>query len=136
MNEENGTNYYEIMAKRQHDHIYNKTTWIDDCVAMNIWVDYQFSKGMPFDDALSAGVDWYMNIIIVPEDEVYITGEFEPHHKSWGKRSNRWKVYPRSDKVEWQCEHGIGHGDEPHGCDGCCRSSSYPGKKAHVVITD
>ena len=22
--------------------------------------------------------------------------------------------------LEWLCEHGIGHGNHPHSCDGCC----------------
>lgn len=24
------------------------------------------------------------------------------------------------DRCEWVCAHGIGHGDHPHSCDGCC----------------
>ena len=27
---------------------------------------------------------------------------------------------------EYVCEHGIGHGNHIHGCDGCCQRADYP----------
>jgi len=41
--------------------------------------------------------------------------------------SKTWKRYPRHDKKELMCEHGVGHGGI-HGCDGCCADPSF--KKA------
>lgn len=37
----------------------------------------------------------------------------------WHWPQNRWS------KVEYACPHGIGHGEDVHGCDGCCSSPSY-----------
>jgi hypothetical protein len=27
---------------------------------------------------------------------------------------------------EYQCPHGVGHGDHIHGCDGCCQRDDFP----------
>jgi hypothetical protein len=27
---------------------------------------------------------------------------------------------------EYQCPHGVGHGNHIHGCDGCCERPDYP----------
>ena len=39
-------------------------------------------------------------------------------------------VYRMDGRVEWKCEHGVGHtvyypegSDDTHGCDGCCGKS-------------
>lgn len=40
-----------------------------------------------------------------------------------------WDKNLRADgRIEWDCPHGIGHGNHPHGCDGCCDRDDYPGK--------
>ena len=39
---------------------------------------------------------------------------------------DRWELHIRIDgRIEYDCEHGVGHGGV-HGCDGCCRKDSYP----------
>ena len=38
---------------------------------------------------------------------------------------------PRADgRMEWTCEHGVGHGNHVHGCceAGCCGRTDFPGK--------
>ena len=47
----------------------------------------------------------------------------------------RWFYCPRADgRDEYVCEHGIGHGNHVHGCDGCCRRSDFPlGQKLREV---
>lgn len=44
--------------------------------------------------------------------------------------SKTWEPYPRADgRMEWLCEHGIGHGEHSHCCDGCCDDNpTYPGR--------
>lgn len=40
-----------------------------------------------------------------------------------------WTPSPRAGgRMEWKCEHGVGHGSHIHGCDGCCSRDDYPGK--------
>jgi hypothetical protein len=40
-----------------------------------------------------------------------------------------WTEYPREDgRNEWKCEHGVGHGNHIHGCDGCCSRGDFPGR--------
>lgn len=42
----------------------------------------------------------------------------------------KWKPYPREDgRMEWLCEHGVGHGNHIHGCcrERCCTKPDYPG---------
>jgi len=47
----------------------------------------------------------------------------------------KWTPFPRADgRMEWICEHGVGHGNHVHGCDGCCGRDDYPGTK--VIKTD
>jgi len=31
-------------------------------------------------------------------------------------------------RKEWYCPHGVGHGKDIHGCDGCCSRHDFPGK--------
>jgi len=44
----------------------------------------------------------------------------------------QWTPSPREDgRMEWICEHGVGHGEHIHGCDvhdgkACCQRDSYP----------
>ena len=46
-----------------------------------------------------------------------------------------WKPCPRADgRMEYLCEHGIGHGGHIHGCDGCCSRKDYPGKKKDDIV--
>ena len=41
----------------------------------------------------------------------------------------KWKESKRANgRMEWLCEHGVGHGNHIHGCDGCCSDPSFPGK--------
>ena len=41
----------------------------------------------------------------------------------------KWEKSPRANgRMEWLCEHGIGHGNHIHGCDGCCSRDDFPGK--------
>lgn len=44
----------------------------------------------------------------------------------------RWRKSIREDgRVEFICEHGIGHGLHVHGCDGCCGRPDFPlGRRA------
>ncbi len=40
-----------------------------------------------------------------------------------------WKPCKRADgRMEWLCEHGVGHGNHVHECDGCCEREDYPGR--------
>ena len=39
----------------------------------------------------------------------------------------KWQKIKRADgRIEYVCEHGVGHGNHIHGCDGCCRRSDFP----------
>lgn len=45
------------------------------------------------------------------------------------KKTMQWIPSPRAGgRMEWECEHGIGHGNHVHGCDGCCSRDDYPGR--------
>ena len=49
----------------------------------------------------------------------------------------KWIPSPRADgRMEWICEHGVGHGNHVHGCchKGCCGRDDFPGTK--VIKTD
>jgi hypothetical protein len=38
-----------------------------------------------------------------------------------------WRKVRRSDgRIEYNCEHGVGHGLHVHGCDGCCNRTDFP----------
>jgi hypothetical protein len=37
-----------------------------------------------------------------------------------------YKVLRADGRVEYNCEHGVGHGNHVHGCDGCCRRGDCP----------
>lgn len=37
----------------------------------------------------------------------------------------KWTPYPGRD-YEWACPHGVGHGKNIHGCDGCCSDPDFP----------
>jgi len=39
--------------------------------------------------------------------------------EGWDWPQNRWL------KVEYACPHGVGHGYDIHGCDGCCAHISF-----------
>ena len=40
-----------------------------------------------------------------------------------------WHKDIRQDgRVEWICQHGVGHGNHVHGCEGCCTRKDYPGR--------
>lgn len=42
----------------------------------------------------------------------------------------KWTKITREDgRIEYVCEHGVGHGNHVHGCDSCCRRKDYPGRK-------
>jgi len=56
----------------------------------------------------------------------------DPSDPNWGRRSRYW--IKRNYRNEWTCEHGIGHGNHIHGCDGCCRGENYPGKQVIKMI--
>lgn len=51
-------------------------------------------------------------------------------------KKNKWIANHRlGGRIEFICEHGVGHypqwykdGDGIHGCDGCCRDPSFPGR--------
>ena len=49
--------------------------------------------------------------------------------ENWHWPQNRWS------KIEYACPHGIGHGEEIHGCDGCCGHSSYAQRVERQVKT-
>ena len=36
---------------------------------------------------------------------------------------------------EYQCPHGIGHGNHVHGCDGCCQREDFPLNKKNLAKT-
>ena len=36
------------------------------------------------------------------------------------------KVRRMDGRIEYNCEHGVGHGVHNHGCDGCCSRDDYP----------
>ena len=39
----------------------------------------------------------------------------------------KWIKVKRMDgRIEYNCEHGVGHGVHNHGCDGCCSREDYP----------
>lgn len=39
----------------------------------------------------------------------------------------KWEKIKRADgRIEYVCEHGVGHGEHIHGCDGCCSREDYP----------
>ena len=39
----------------------------------------------------------------------------------------KWTKSIRADgRVEYICEHGVGHGNHVHGCDGCCSREDFP----------
>ena len=40
-----------------------------------------------------------------------------------------YKVYRADGRIEYNCEHHIGHGNHIHGCDGCCDRDDFPGKE-------
>lgn len=47
-------------------------------------------------------------------------------------KSMKWYKNVREDgRIEYVCEHGVGHSNEVHGCCGysCCRRKDYPLKK-------
>jgi hypothetical protein len=42
----------------------------------------------------------------------------------------KWYKNVREDgRIEYVCEHGVGHGNHVHGCDGCCRRKDFPWRK-------
>ena len=46
-----------------------------------------------------------------------------------------WKRVIRSDgRIEWLCEHGVGHGNHIHGCDGCCSREDFPLRKEKQAV--
>ena len=39
----------------------------------------------------------------------------------------QWIKFPRMDgRLEYICEHEVGHGNHVHGCDGCCSRDDFP----------
>ena len=43
------------------------------------------------------------------------------------EQNMEWDYTPRADgREEWTCDHGVGHGDHVHGCDGCCSRADFP----------
>ena len=36
---------------------------------------------------------------------------------------------------EYNCPHGVGHGNHVHGCDGCCQRDDFPLNKANIEET-
>ena len=47
------------------------------------------------------------------------------------EKKSFWEPMPRADgRMEWTCEHGVGHGNHVHGCceAGCCGRTDFPGK--------
>lgn len=36
---------------------------------------------------------------------------------------------------EYQCPHGVGHGNHIHGCDGCCSLPDFPLNKNNIEAT-
>lgn len=46
-----------------------------------------------------------------------------------------WTFYSKSRK-EYYCEHGIGHGEHVHGCDGCCSDGLPVGLKDQLSQKD
>jgi len=36
------------------------------------------------------------------------------------------KTMRQDGRVEYTCEHGVGHGLHVHGCDGCCARPDFP----------
>jgi hypothetical protein len=55
------------------------------------------------------------------------SGEPELVFKVDDSKPMKWHKNVREDgRIEYQCEHGVGHGNHVHGCDGCCRRKDYP----------
>jgi hypothetical protein len=47
--------------------------------------------------------------------------------KKQKKGKMKWIKMVREDgRIEYLCEHGVGHGNHIHGCDGCCSRKDYP----------
>jgi hypothetical protein len=39
----------------------------------------------------------------------------------------KWqKIIREEGRIEYICEHGVGHGNHVHGCDGCCSRPDFP----------
>jgi hypothetical protein len=36
---------------------------------------------------------------------------------------------------EYQCPHGVGHGNHIHGCDGCCERDDFPLNAVNIKTT-
>ena len=65
-------------------------------------------------------------------------GYREEYERVFGKkRLNNEEDQPERDpywvlsghRGEWECPHGVGHGNHIHGCDGCCKRDDFPGRK-------
>ena len=49
----------------------------------------------------------------------------------------KWTEMPRADgRMEFQCEHGVGHGNGVHGCchEGCCGRDDFPLKNIKLEV--
>ena len=47
-----------------------------------------------------------------------------------------WSAVRREDgRREWNCPHGVGHGNHVHGCDGCCGRADFPGRPPAALLT-
>ena len=52
------------------------------------------------------------------------------------RSQKEWIIGDDGDK-EWLCEHGVGHGDHVHTCDGCCsteNTKSIRGYMTHMTV--
>jgi hypothetical protein len=53
-----------------------------------------------------------------------------------GNKLMKWTETQRSDgRIEYICEHGVGHGNHIHGCcvSNCCSRDDYPGRNKKMT---
>jgi len=68
-------------------------------------------------------------------DDDFNRESWASHLKS--EKINKWQFTKRLDgRLEWVCEHGVGHGNHIHGCceNHCCSREDYPGKQIKLHI--
>jgi hypothetical protein len=66
---------------------------------------------------------------IIAEANAQITDHSLPAPPDWPDGAEWIESPGLYGRMEWNCPHGIGHGNHIHGCDGCCQREDYPGLK-------
>jgi len=79
---------------------------------------------------------------LAEEKSPYSDGEIDLYNKvrkpppkgpTW-PRDGKW--YYTGHRGEYNCPHGVGHGNHVHGCDNCCKRDDYPLKKARMKVLE